>query len=74
MNAEKLLTKLVSFINSQTEKTDEEMRELRKKEALLESMPFLERVEYLQAVAEAKGKIDLLVGQKKFYDSISSNA
>jgi hypothetical protein len=67
---EKMLRELVEFINSQTEKTDAEMRGLRKKEALLESLTFPERLEYLQAVAEARGKMELLQAVKDFYDSL----
>lgn len=70
MGFEKMLRELVEFINSQTEKTDAEMRGLRKKEALLESLTFPERLEYLQAVAEARGKMELLQAVKDFYDSL----
>lgn len=73
MNGQHLLEGLVAFINQQGEETDAQMRELRKKEPLIESMQFLERLNYLHAVAEAKGRIDLLTKMKKQYDYLNSN-
>ncbi len=70
MNYERLLGKLVEFINSQTQETDVEMRRLWAKESKIELMDLHARLEYLEAVAEARGKIALLQAIKDYYDSL----
>jgi len=70
VNYEKMLRELVEFINSQTSRTDLEMERLRAREPELETMGFQERLEYLQAVAEARGKMELVQAVKDFYDSL----
>ena len=70
MNYEKMLRELVEFINSQTSRADLEMGRLRAREPEIEKMGFQERLEYLQAVAEAQGKMELLQAVKDFYDSL----
>ena len=70
MNYEKMLRELVEFINSQTSRADLEMGRLRAREPEIVKMGFQERLEYLQAVAEARGKMELLQAVKDFYDSL----
>jgi hypothetical protein len=70
VNYEKALRELVEFINSQTRRTDLEMGRLRTREPEIERMGFQERLEYLQAVAEARGKMELLQAVKDFYDAL----
>ena len=70
MNYEKMLRELVGFVNSQTSRTDLEMGRLRAREPEIEGMSLQERLEYLQAVAEARGKMELLQAVKDFYDSL----
>jgi hypothetical protein len=65
-----MLRELVEFINSQTSRADLEMGRLRAREPEIVKMGFEERLEYLQAVAEARGKMELLQAVKDFYDSL----
>ena len=72
MDYKRTLREPVGFINAQTRETDLEMERLRRREPEIDAMPLPDRLECLEAVAEARGKIELLQGIKDYYDSIAS--